>query len=105
MSKEKIISLCGQYPPGFEEVDILSNPDFIFSNDPSYDTVRLYDIDGNTVFVNSFLECQHYVKGGWDFLFTERNEIFFHNTMLIFCFLAVVVGISLSTRIFNKIND
>ena len=25
MSKEKIISLCGQYPPGFEEVDILSN--------------------------------------------------------------------------------
>ena len=35
MSKEKIISLCGQYPPGFEEVDILSNPDFIFSNDPT----------------------------------------------------------------------
>ena len=26
-----------------------------------------FDSEGNTVFVNSYNECQHYVSGGWDF--------------------------------------
>ena len=46
-------------------------------NDPEYELVRLFDADGNTVLVNSFLECQHYVKGGWDYLPLQLNEIFF----------------------------
>ena len=42
-----------------------NDPNFIFENDPSYQGVKLWDQDGNAAFVNSFLECEHYVSGGW----------------------------------------
>ena len=57
--KELIVSLCGEYPADFVEIDISSNPNYIFENDIEYDTVQLFDFDSNTVFVNSFIECQH----------------------------------------------
>tara|TARA_B100000029_G_scaffold497930_1_gene566080 strand:- start:1279 stop:1599 length:321 start_codon:yes stop_codon:yes gene_type:complete len=66
MSAEKITTICGNYPEGFSKAEVSNNPNFIFENDPSYQGVRLGDADGNTVFVNSFLECEHYVSGGWD---------------------------------------
>ena len=29
----------------------------------NFETVQLFDVEGNKVFVNSFEECQHYVSG------------------------------------------
>jgi len=56
---------CGPQPPGVFYSDPGNNPNFVFENDQSYEAIKLFDIDGNTVFVNSWVECVHYVKGGW----------------------------------------
>tara|TARA_B100000674_G_scaffold492401_1_gene512366 strand:+ start:812 stop:1153 length:342 start_codon:yes stop_codon:yes gene_type:complete len=102
MDENTIINFCGEFPEDFTSIDINSDPNFIFENDPEYELVRLFDADGNTVLVNSFLECQHYVKGGWDYLPLQLNESFFHNAFLGFCFVAVVIGFIFSQRSFFK---
>ena len=38
-----VIRLCGEYPEGFEPINLESNPDFIFTNDPAYEIVKLYE--------------------------------------------------------------
>ena len=40
-------------------------PNFVFENDPLFSTITLYDVDGNVINVNSWVECAHYVNGGW----------------------------------------
>ena len=57
--------ICGEseLKPNFEEIG--NNPNFVFENDPNFETVRLLDLDGNVVNVNSWLECANYVNGGW----------------------------------------
>ena len=62
-----IENICGTQPEGFIKVDIASDPNFIFVNDVNYSTKQLFDVEGNTISVNSYTECQHYVLGGWDF--------------------------------------
>ena len=49
--------VCGLKPPDQEFVEIAS--------DPNFSIIRLYDIDGNVINVNSWIECAHYVNGGW----------------------------------------
>ena len=63
----KITELCGETPEGFEKIDISSNPNFVFDNDPTYEARQLFDEEGSKVFVNSFIECEHYVSGGWGY--------------------------------------
>ena len=65
--KEKVVNLCGEYPENFQKIDIKNDPNFTFVADPSYEGVKLTDIDGNNVIVNSFIECEHYVTGGWEY--------------------------------------
>lgn len=72
-----VIRICGQYPENFEKQEIASNPDFIFVNDQSYTQVKVFDVEENYVFVNSFTECEHYVTGGWHF-----DPIFNYEIML-----------------------
>jgi len=61
-------SICGEYPTDYVKEDISSNPNYVFVNDPNFESIRLLDEVGNTVFVNSFIECEHYVSGGWNFV-------------------------------------
>jgi len=56
---------CGIKPLDQELVEIASDPNFIFSNDPGFPSLRLFDVDGNIINVNSWIECAHYVNGGW----------------------------------------
>ena len=72
----KVVELCGEIPQNFEKIDFSSNPDFVFENDASYPARQLFDEEGNTVFVNSFIECDHYVSGGWGFSPVLSNELF-----------------------------
>ncbi len=60
-----IESQCGIKPIDTELIEIGSDPNFVFVNDPNFDTVTLYDIEGNVINVNSWIECAHYVNGGW----------------------------------------
>ena len=57
---------CGTKPVNEELIEIGSDPNFVFLNDPEFSTMRLFDIDGNIINVNSWIECAHYVYGGWD---------------------------------------
>ena len=61
----EIERVCGLKPPDQEFVEIASDPNFVFVNDLNFSTIRLYDIDGNVINVNSWIECAHYVNGGW----------------------------------------
>tara|TARA_B100000401_G_C52112383_1_gene396441 strand:+ start:74 stop:397 length:324 start_codon:yes stop_codon:yes gene_type:complete len=62
---------CGLQPPGQELIEIGSDPNFVFINDPEFNTLRLFDIDGNIINVNSWIECAHYVNGGWLSTYSE----------------------------------
>lgn len=62
-----IEEICGDYPLGFVKIDIETKPNYIFTNDPEFPTKKLFDIEGNTVLVNSFIECEHYTSGGWNY--------------------------------------
>jgi len=76
-----IENICGNQPDGFVKLDISSDPNFVFVNDPSYSTKQLFDEDGNTVFVNSYTECVHYVSGGWDYTPVKNTELQFQNNL------------------------
>ena len=41
--------------------------------------VKLWDIDGNSIFVNSFIECEHYVTGGWNYNPKQNSEYLLQN--------------------------
>ena len=100
----KVVELCGDYPKDFEKVDFSSNPDFVFENDINFSSKQLFDSEGNTVFVNSFIECEHYVSGGWDYSPLKNNEIQLQDiTLYIVLFLLVVTySKNLIKKIFAK---
>ena len=87
--------VCGNFPENYTPLDIASDPSFIFENDPAYTAVQLWDKEGNTIFVNSFTECNHYFDGGWSFnpivMQEEQLQIyallFFVTTFFIFKFI------------------
>lgn len=93
---------CGLKPADQELIEIGSDPNFVFVNDPAFTTLRLFDIDGNIINVNSWIECAHYVNGGW---LTTYNEGLSGNLF----FLSIVMMITSSYFViryfkFNKKN-
>ena len=56
---------CGVNSSNATYVDPGNDPNFVFVSEPGYETVTLYDIEGNIINVNSWTECVHYLKGGW----------------------------------------
>lgn len=99
LSENEIVSICGMYPQDFEKIEIQSNPNFTFVNDPNYAAVKLFDIDSNTVFVNSFMECEHYVNGGWNYLPNQINENDYHNILTIFSLFLIVAGLAIFRKL------
>lgn len=89
---DKIESICGVYPNNFEKPDITSDPNYVFVNDPSYSARQLFDADGNKVLVNSFIECEHYVSGGWGFSPLKNQELLLQDLMLYFIIFGVIVS-------------
>ena len=84
MEKE-IENNCGISPNNQELVDIASDPNFVFENDPSYNAITLFDLEGNVVNVNSWVECAHYVNGGWSNVSTvsiDGNRLIFFGLIL-----------------------
>jgi hypothetical protein len=56
---------CGIAPDGISYIDPGNDPNFVFTQDPNFEIVTLYDVEGNIANVNSWFECAHYVNGGW----------------------------------------
>lgn len=98
MEKSSVIRLCGEYPENFQKLEILSDPNFVFKPDQNYQTRKVWDIEGNYVFVNSFQECEHYVLGGWSFDPLQQLEISHRFTLLAI----VVVVFTLKIFLNNK---
>lgn len=63
--KNNIVSICGDFGNIEDLENISNNPNFVFSNDPNYETIVLLNENGNVINVNSWLECANYVNGGW----------------------------------------
>ena len=74
--------LCGVYPEDFEKLDISSDPNFVFTNDPNYPAKQLFDADSNKISVNSFVECEHYVSGGWNFAPVASSELLLQDNLI-----------------------
>jgi hypothetical protein len=66
--------------------DIGTDPNYVFSNDPLFETIVLYDPQGNIINVNSWIECAHYVNGGWsnNITTTGGEELILYG--IVFCF-------------------
>tara|TARA_B100000965_G_scaffold389952_1_gene396245 strand:- start:3193 stop:3504 length:312 start_codon:yes stop_codon:yes gene_type:complete len=98
---QKIIEQCGIKPTNVELIIVGNDPNYVFANDPNFQTVVLYDIEGNVINVNSWLECANYVNGGWvnnlD-VFINEERIFFFTILLL-----TTVGIVLKRYYQNKI--
>tara|TARA_B100001564_G_scaffold167482_1_gene140667 strand:+ start:295 stop:603 length:309 start_codon:yes stop_codon:yes gene_type:complete len=83
--KTEVICGISDLKPNFEEIG--NNPNFVFENDPNFETIKLFDVEGNIVNVNSWLECANYVNGGWtnnisDFVDGEKFLFFFLTVLL-----------------------
>tara|TARA_A100000164_G_C21705389_1_gene675572 strand:- start:131 stop:439 length:309 start_codon:yes stop_codon:yes gene_type:complete len=83
--KTEVICGTSDLKPNFEEIG--NNPNFVFENDPNFETIKLFDVEGNIVNVNSWLECANYVNGGWtnnisDFVDGEKFLFFFLTVLL-----------------------
>ena len=100
MDKEIIEQICGPFPSGFVKPTLENNPNFVFNNDVNYEAVNVFDQDGNTATVNSFVECEHYVSGGWDVIPKVLAESQVYDFLSIFTLLAIGVGLFY----FKKVN-
>tara|TARA_Y100000996_G_scaffold390784_1_gene352281 strand:- start:840 stop:1151 length:312 start_codon:yes stop_codon:yes gene_type:complete len=79
--------VCGPKLPNQELIEIGNDPNFIFEVDPNFKVLRLYDIDGNIINVNSWIECANYVNGGWSpNSFQTPGDLIFLSLTLILSF-------------------
>ncbi|MDB4249779.1 hypothetical protein N9851_01620 [Acidimicrobiia bacterium] len=60
-----VVDSCGIAPDGISYFDPGNDPNFVFTQDPKFEIVTLYDVEGNIANMNSWFECAHYVNGGW----------------------------------------
>ena len=102
----EIERICGlsDYIPDFEAIG--NNPNFVFTNDPNYLTVRLFDTNGSVINVNSWIECANYVNGGWsDSLKTFINYekyLFFILLVATFSYIGAKYLIQIRSKNFKK---
>ena len=92
----KVIEICGSFPENFNKVVFENNPNFVFENDPNYPSRLVWDSEGNSVTVNSFIECENYVSGGWDVLPLLNYEILLQNWILALFFVSYVIKLAYS---------
>ena len=84
---------CGENIDNIQYSDPGNDPNFVFENDPLFQTLTLYDPEGNIINVNSWFECAHYVNGGWSSvnvgnmdILTNFSYVLLSLAVLITCF-------------------
>lgn len=99
---EKIKQICGNEGDITLLNNIANDPNFVFENDPAYETVVLFNESGSIINVNSWLECANYVNGGWissqvDLVNGEKILFFIMSTILV----GYIGGIIIRERVRN----
>lgn len=84
-----LTELCGNVPEDFKNLEVSSNPNYIFEVDPNFDPVILYNADGTPIQVNSFAECEHYFSGGWNLIDFNTSEIFAQNVLTVMLVISI----------------
>ena len=97
---ENVIELCGEYPLGFEKKVIASDPNFVFEPENGYEPRELFNPEGYAVTVSSFVECEHYVSGGWDSSPLNNKEAELVGNLLFI--VVVVVLLQKFIKLFSK---
>ena len=97
-NSNEIEKQCGVQPANIEIPDIGNDPNFVFVNDPSFTSLNLYDVDGNSVIVNSWIECSHYVKGGWTTILNQnipgdKYIVFICSSLILFYYISKIFKI------------
>ena len=75
-TEELVLKICGLEPLNSESIEISENT--IFPVDSNFLPVNLYDIESNVVTTTSWVECRHYVNGGWVY-YDIGNKISINN--------------------------
>ena len=91
--------VCGVNNSDQKFSEMNSDGILIFTNDPNYSTVQLWNKLNKTIYVNSYEECQHYFLGGFDS--TQQLNIEIYSRAIIIVFLIVVI-ITKRIKIFKK---
>ena len=100
MNIELIKNICGINNQD-QNLDVIkSDPNFVFQPDSNFQSLNLYDVEGNAVTVNSWLECAHYVSGGWDYIPTLAIESEFH--IIIFGIAVSMIAIQSGYKKYRK---
>tara|TARA_Y100000389_G_scaffold167423_1_gene172616 strand:+ start:151 stop:486 length:336 start_codon:yes stop_codon:yes gene_type:complete len=89
---------CGLAPDGISYFDPGNDPNFVFTKDPSFEIVTLYDVEGNIANMNSWFECAHYVNGGW----SSAQIVNFQGDKFLFF---TLLGISLISSVFYFLDN
>lgn len=97
-----IEKICGEKPDYVEIIDPGNDPNFVFTPDSNFNILALYDADGNTVNVNSWLECANYVEGGW---FDDISSLVNYERTTFFTLLSVIVLYTSLRIVFSKIQQ
>lgn len=99
---KRIQRICGESEiiPDFDAIG--NNPNFVFTNDPNFDGLTLFNENGNTVMVNSWVECAHYVNGNW----TNYYSDFFNGEKIYFAVVTTLFTIYIIyNNFYKKLNN
>ena len=96
---KKTAVICGEsdLKPDFEAIG--NNPNFVFENDPDFQTVVLFNENGSIINVNSWLECANYVNGGW---ISDKIDVI-NGEQIVFIFILISLTLyTVTSYFFNK---
>jgi hypothetical protein len=82
--------LCGVQSTEESFISFDTNGNFIFENDPNYESVKLTDKFNRSVMVNSYEECEHYALGGWNRSESMNIEYFSQYLLLVLIVVTVL---------------
>ncbi|GIR20357.1 hypothetical protein CM15mP35_06180 [bacterium] len=89
---------CGNQPENQEFFIVGNDPNFVFENDPNFETLRLFDVEGNIINVNSWFECANYVNGGWSINYNS-----FSGDLFFFTLVTSLMGLYVALNILDEI--
>ena len=97
-----ILKICGESSITSNFDEIKSDPNFVFTQDPNFVPITLFNESGNAVTVNSWIECANYVNGGWVAQFVNNTN---YEKNLFFILLLISTTLVLTKFIKNLGSD
>ena len=100
-----IFKICGESDLLPELEKIQSDPNFVFEPDPNFNPITLFNEIGDTIMVNSWIECANYVNGGWVNNIVETGSYernLFFGLSILTCVLLIPEILKYLNRLLNR---